>query len=72
MQGKMEKARQTALDMGVADMLNDTDLLGIVSHADRKIEVAGLESGYFDILIPDEIKNYLFRGYINAMSVATH
>ena len=48
--------------------ISDSEIDRIVRFCKRKMEIASQPEKYFDLLFPDEIKDYLFRRCINNVS----
>lgn len=41
---------------------------GLVAYARRKAQAAGKDESYLPYLLPDVVKEYFFRNYINAVT----
>lgn len=49
--------------------ISDEEVKQAEQHCLRKIKVAGEDEGYFTILFPDVLREYLFRRTLNAISL---
>lgn len=49
--------------------ISDEEVRQAELHCRRKIKVAGEDEGYFTILFPDVLREYLFRRTLNAISL---
>lgn len=49
--------------------LSDEEVQEVKEHCLRKMEIAGKQDDYFELLFPDTVKEYLFRGIMNAISL---
>ena len=49
--------------------ISDEEVRQAEQHCLRKIQVAGKGEGYFEMLFPDVLREYLFRKTLNAISL---
>ena len=49
--------------------ISDEEVQQAELHCRRKIKVAGKDEGYFEMLFPDVLREYLFRRTLNAISL---
>lgn len=49
--------------------ISDEEVRQAEQHCLRKIKVAGKGEGYFEMLFPDVLREYLFRKTLNAISL---
>lgn len=49
--------------------ISDEEVRQAEQHCLRKIKVAGKDKGYFEMLFPDVLREYLFRKTLNAISL---
>lgn len=49
--------------------ISDEEVREAKEHCLRKMEVAGKQDDYFELLFPDIVREYLFRGNVNAISL---
>ena len=49
--------------------ISDEEVRQAERHCLRKIKVAGKGEGYFEMLFPDVLREYLFRKTLNAISL---
>ena len=66
MNDKARKITDAYMACGIPLTYDDEEL--VYGYCLRKMEVAKVENPeeYIDLLFPDEIKDYLFRAYVNA------
>ena len=71
----MIEAYKEVVDQTVKELRNDRidisneEVEWAEQHCLRKIQVAGKDEGYFKILFPDVLREYLFRRTLNAISL---
>lgn len=49
--------------------ISDEEVRQAEQHCLRKIKVTGKDEGYFEMLFPDVLREYLFRKTLNAISL---
>lgn len=49
--------------------ISDEEAQEVVNICIRKIEITGQPEEYMKLLLPDELKNYVFRRAVNAMTL---
>lgn len=48
--------------------ISDEEVQEVKEHCLRKMEIAGKQDDYFELLFPDAVREYLFREIMNAIS----
>lgn len=65
-----EVVNQTVAELRAGGFdISDEEVRRAEQHCSRKIKVAGKNEGYFKILFPDVLREYLFRRTLNAISL---
>ena len=49
--------------------ISDEEVEEVLKLCRRKMEITGKEDGYLKLLLPDELKNHVFRRAINATTM---
>lgn len=49
--------------------ISDEEVNGVINLCKRKIALTGQKDDYMKLLLPDELKNYLFRRVVNATTI---
>lgn len=49
--------------------INDEEVAAVVNLCMRKIKLTGQPVAYMELLLPDELKNYVFRRAVNATTI---
>lgn len=59
----VQEFRETVCD------ISDEEADGVINLCKRKIALTGQKDDYMKLLLPDELKNYLFRRAVNATTI---
>lgn len=61
--GIVAEFRETVCD------ISDEEVTAVVNLCMRKIKLTGKPEAYMELLLPDELKNYVFRRTVNATTI---